>query len=410
MCLVTKPKERRTTVVREDPYYAAPRPVSNYHGGPARARSSSTYVRKTVSTVPAERVSYERNYRTSQPRLSSSAPRRSNGGDYYERTSRTNVGRSLSIRSKKGSDSTSSAGGSSHKHRFALSSMRGIQQPELSKKLYKLIKTENHQVSAYEAASRESQSVASQLSEWGETQDDAVSDISDKLGVLLAEIAEQEDLFAQHLEDSRGVLKQIRNTESSVQPTRNQKTKIQDEIQKLKYKEPTSTKLVTLEQELVRAEAQSLVAEAQLTNITRQKFKEAYDLHTAAIIERAEKQIMLAQQARRLVNLLDDTPTVPGEERPPFENSEAAREVLNDAEAGLRNYSPSIEPIHSSAGRMGANAMPHNIEQEASQQHVLQQAEERVHHGNIVQSPQQETATHVSQPPYPMSETSATTA
>ncbi|KAK5712602.1 hypothetical protein LTR17_017917 [Elasticomyces elasticus] len=55
MCLVTKPKERRTTVVREDPYYAAPRPVSNYHGGPARARSSSTYVRKTVSTVPAER-------------------------------------------------------------------------------------------------------------------------------------------------------------------------------------------------------------------------------------------------------------------------------------------------------------------------------------------------------------------
>ncbi|KAK5712603.1 hypothetical protein LTR17_017918 [Elasticomyces elasticus] len=322
----------------------------------------------------------------------------------------TNVGRSLSIRSKKGSDSTSSAGGSSHKHRFALSSMRGIQQPELSKKLYKLIKTENHQVSAYEAASRESQSVASQLSEWGETQDDAVSDISDKLGVLLAEIAEQEDLFAQHLEDSRGVLKQIRNTESSVQPTRNQKTKIQDEIQKLKYKEPTSTKLVTLEQELVRAEAQSLVAEAQLTNITRQKFKEAYDLHTAAIIERAEKQIMLAQQARRLVNLLDDTPTVPGEERPPFENSEAAREVLNDAEAGLRNYSPSIEPIHSSAGRMGANAMPHNIEQEASQQHVLQQAEERVHGGNIVQSPQQETATHVSQPPYPMSETSATTA
>ena len=40
-----------------------------------------------------------------------------------------------------------------------------------------------------------------------------------------------------------------------------------DEIQKLKYKEPQSTKIVQLEQELVRAEAQSLVAEAQLTNI-----------------------------------------------------------------------------------------------------------------------------------------------
>ncbi|TKA83722.1 hypothetical protein B0A55_00272 [Friedmanniomyces simplex] len=398
MCLVTRPEKRPTTTIRDDPYYAAPRPVSNYHGGQAHPRTSSTYVRRTTSTVPAERVSYERNYRSSQPRLSSSAPRMSNGGDYYQRTSRTNVGRSLSIRSKKGSESGSAAG-SSHKHRFAMSSLRGIQQPELSKKLYKLIKTENHQVSAYETASRESQSVASQLSEWGETQDDAVSDISDKLGVLLAEIAEQEDLFAQHLEDSRGVLKQIRNTESSVQPTRNHKAKIQDEIQKLKYKEPTSPKLVTLEQELVRAEAQSLVAEAQLTNITRQKFKEAYDLHTAAIIERAEKQIMLAQQARRLVNLLDDTPTVPGEERPPFENSEAAREVLNDAEAGLKNYSPSIEPIHSSAGRLGVNAMPGNIEQEAAQPQIMQRAEE------IVQSPQQETAMH-GQAPYPVSEAS----
>ncbi len=38
-------------------------------------------------------------------------------------------------------------------------------------------------------------------------------------------------------------------------------------IAKLKYKEPQSTKIVQLEQELVRAEAQSLVAEAQLTNI-----------------------------------------------------------------------------------------------------------------------------------------------
>jgi hypothetical protein len=44
-------------------------------------------------------------------------------------------------------------------------------------------------------------------------------------------------------------------------------SQISDEIAKLKYKEPQSTKIVQLEQELVRAEAQSLVAEAQLSNI-----------------------------------------------------------------------------------------------------------------------------------------------
>ncbi|KAK4539672.1 hypothetical protein LTR36_010435 [Oleoguttula mirabilis] len=285
-----------------------------------------------------------------------------------------------------------------------MSSLRGIRQPELSKNLYKLIKTENHQIGAYETAGRESQSVASQLSEWGEsTEDDAVSDISDKLGVLLAEIAEQEELFAQNLEDSRGVLKQIRNTESSVQPSRNNKAKIQDEIQKLKYKEPESTKLVTLEQELVRAEAQSLVAEAQLTNVTRQKFKEAYDVHTAAIIERAEKQLMLAQHARRLVSMLDDTPIVPGEERPLFANGEAAREVLNDAEASLRTWSPSVQSIPSSAGKLGANAMPSHVGQPQAEEQALHIAQERAYGGGETHQLHEQPLQTV-EPPYPTSE------
>ncbi|PNS14305.1 Sphingolipid long chain base-responsive protein PIL1 [Sphaceloma murrayae] len=262
--------------------------------------------------------------------------------------------RSLSIRSSsKKSDNTAS------KHRFGVASLRGIRQAELSKKLYTLIKTQNHSISAYEAAAKEQAHIASQLSDWGEeTGDDSVSDISDKLGVLLAEIAEQEESFAQNLEDSRSVLKQIRNTESSVQPSRDHKAKISDEIAKLKYKEPSSTKIPQLEQELVRAEAQSLVAEAQLTNITRQKLKEAYDIHTAAVIERAEKQILLAKNARRLLELLDDTPVVPGDEARAFDKGEEAREVLNVAEQELREWTPTWSPIPSQADGLGSSAVP----------------------------------------------------
>ena len=151
-----------------------------------------------------------------------------------------------------------------------MASLRGIQQPELSKKLFKIIKSENHAIAAYETAGKERNAIASQLSEWGEsTGDDSIDILSDKIGVIMSEIGEQEESFAQNLEDYRTILKQIRNTESSVQPSRDQKTKIQDEIQKLKYKEPQNTKIITLEQELVRAEAQNLVAEAQLTNIVR---------------------------------------------------------------------------------------------------------------------------------------------
>ena len=141
-------------------------------------------------------------------------------------------------------------------------------QPELSRKLYQLIKSSNNLISAHEAAGKERVSIATQLSEWGEqTGDDGVSDLSDKIGVILSEIGEQEENYAHSLDDSRGVLKAIRNTEKSVQPSRDNKAKIADEIAKTKMKEPESTKIVVLEQELVRAEAENLVAEAQLTNV-----------------------------------------------------------------------------------------------------------------------------------------------
>lgn len=247
------------------------------------------------------------------------------------------MNRSLSIRSNKGGPVGSPT--PARKKGFSFASLRGSIQPELSRRLYQVIKSTNNLVSAHEAAGRERETIAKQLSEWGEqTNDDAVSDISDKVGVVLSELGAQEDSYAHNLDEARGVLKTIRNTEKSVQPSRDAKGKIADEIQRLKLKEPQSPRLVILEQELVRAEAENLVAEAQLTNITRKKLKEAYDAEFAAVIERAEKQIILAKHGRRLLDLLDDSAVTPGDVRRTYENGNAARQVLNDAEDDLKSY------------------------------------------------------------------------
>ncbi|KAI8418562.1 hypothetical protein FOFC_01131 [Fusarium oxysporum] len=250
--------------------------------------------------------------------------------------------RALSIRSNKSKGNSGAGAGA--KRGFSFNSLRGQVQPELSRKLFRLIKSENNLIGAHETAGRERVSIATQLSEWGEhTGDDSISDISDKVGVVLSEMGEQEDAYAHALDDSRAYLKAIRNTEKSVQPSRENKDKIADEIQKLKLKEPSSTRLPVLEQELVRAEAENLVAEAQLTNITRQKLKEAYAAEFAATIERAEKQIILAKHGRRLLELLDDSPVVPGDTRVPYQHSSQARQILNDAEDDLRDWRPEAE-------------------------------------------------------------------
>ncbi|KAK1754847.1 Eisosome component PIL1/LSP1 [Echria macrotheca] len=268
------------------------------------------------------------------------------------------MNRALSIRSSKGGTSTSSTGNPTQPpssstsrlpFRFA-TSLRGTRfQPELSRRLYRLIKSENNLIAAHESAARERLSIATQLSEWGAeaagagpahaARDEAVSDIADKLGVVLAELGEQEDTYAHALDESRSTLKVVRNTEKSVQPSRDGRDKIAAEIAKVKAKEGNaSPKLVVLEQELVRAEAENLVAEAQLDNITRQKLKEAYQQEFLATIERAEKQVILARHGLRLLQLLDDTPVVPGDERTPYRHGAQARQILNDAEDDLREW------------------------------------------------------------------------
>jgi len=256
--------------------------------------------------------------------------------------------RSLSLRGSKNRSVSASSTASSGKRGFFQSLKGSGAGQQLSKRLYRLIKNENQVIDNYENAGRERIHVATQLSEWGEQSgDDTVSDISDKLGVLLSEIGTQDILHAQALEDYRAILKAIRNTEASVQPSRDHKARVQEEIAKLKYKDPQSSRIVLLEQELVRAEAENLVAEAQLSNITRSKLKEAYALHFAVVIERAEKQAILAKHGRRMLNLLDDTPIVPGDIAPAYdsEKEKQARQILKEAEDGIREWREELEEV-----------------------------------------------------------------
>lgn len=89
-------------------------------------------------------------------------------------------------------------------------------------------------------------------------------------------------------------------------------------------------------------------------------------MHFAATIERAEKQIILAKHGRRILNLLDDTPVVPGDVRQPFAQANEARQILADAEQELQMWQPTLEPIHSNAGGLGSNLMPTDRERDST--------------------------------------------
>lgn len=93
-----------------------------------------------------------------------------------------------------------------------------------------------------------------------------------------------------------------------------------------------------LEQELVRAEAESLVAEAQLSNITREKVKAAYTYQFDALREHCEKVAIIAGYGKHLLELIDDTPVTPGETRQAYDGYEASKAIIQDCEDALTNW------------------------------------------------------------------------
>ncbi|KAG5979245.1 Eisosome core component [Claviceps digitariae] len=219
--------------------------------------------------------------------------------------------------------------------------------PDLAKKLAQLVKMEKNVMRSLETVAKERMEVAQQLSIWGEGGDEDVSDVTDKLGVLLYEIGELEDQYVDRYDQYRITMKSIRNIEASVQPSRDRKQKITDQIAQLKYKEPNSPKIVVLEQELVRAEAESLVAEAQLSNITREKVKAAYTYQFDALREHSEKIAIIAGYGKHLLELIDDTPVTPGETRPAYDGYEASRAIIQDCEDALTNWVTSNAAVSS---------------------------------------------------------------
>lgn len=255
-------------------------------------------------------------------------------------------------------------------HNFRRSAA-GAFGPDLAKKLTQLVKMEKNCMRTMELVGRERMEAAQQLSLWGEGCDEDVSDVTDKLGVLIYEIGELEDQFVDRYDQYRVTMKSIRNIEMSVQPSRDRKQKITDKIAQLKYKEPNSPQIVVLEQELVRAEAESLVAEAQLSNITREKLKSAFTYQFDALREHCEKLAIIAGYGKHLLELVDDTPVTPGETRNAYDGYEASKAIIQDCEDALTNWVESNAAVSSKLSTRASNLSQRRVQKSTSGAHDL---------------------------------------
>lgn len=80
------------------------------------------------------------------------------------------------------------------------------------------------------------------------------------------------------------------------------------------------------------------MAEAQLSNITREKVKAAYLYQFDALREHCEKVAIIAGYGKHLLELIDDTPVTPGETRAAYDGYEASKAIIQDCEDALTNW------------------------------------------------------------------------
>lgn len=106
---------------------------------------------------------------------------------------------------------------------------------------------------------------------------------------------------------------------------------------------------------MVRAEAESLVAEAQLSNITREKLKAAFSYQFNALREHSEKMAIIAGYGKHLLELIDDTPVTPGEMRPAYDGYEASKAIIQDCEDALTNWVDSKAAVNAKLSTRARN-------------------------------------------------------
>lgn len=122
----------------------------------------------------------------------------------------------------------------------------------------------------------------------------------------------------------------------------------------------------------MRAEAESLVAEAQLSNITREKLKAAFTYQFDALREHCEKLAIIAGYGKHLLELIDDTPVTPGETRNAYDGYEASKawvssglyhsaktdgqcRIIQDCEDALTNWVQQNAAVHSKLSTRARN-------------------------------------------------------
>lgn len=243
-------------------------------------------------------------------------------------------------------------------------------QLEATKNIQMIIKTEKNTKTSFDNISKERFEAAKRVFMWGHEEDHDLQDVTDRLSLLIHRMGEIEATFATQFEQYRTALKDIRNFEANLNPTREKHKKTVREIAETKKGHPQSTKLPELEANLEILEQQSLQGETQLANLKRNTLKAAFTTQFDALIEESEKLAIIGGYGKQLLAQLDTTQYSVGQQRKPYEGANVTKQIMADAKQELASWKPSTSKPRPLSGAIDNDAYSGSVHGQNALQEV----------------------------------------
>ncbi|KAI8640824.1 Eisosome component PIL1-domain-containing protein [Parasitella parasitica] len=181
---------------------------------------------------------------------------------------------------------------------------------------------------------------ANNLISYGSVLGDDTADVTNKLGHLLILWSNILMEFQDSVNQYRDTLKSISVKEATLQPGRDQKRKIRDQIERLKSSLSALDKVKSLEEQLEQLEEFTAPDEADMKNFKRIATREGLYLLLNGMHAMASKSDIISTFGKYIVDELDVEPVKAGEERRPYEGTEKTKRIHDDAQKAIEEWNP----------------------------------------------------------------------
>ncbi|KAF7306982.1 Eukaryotic translation initiation factor 4e [Mycena indigotica] len=213
----------------------------------------------------------------------------------------------------------------------------GQQYSSSTTPIQRIITVEKGAALDLDSLGRDSKAMSKELYTWGQGEAADLKDVTDRLAYMNFVLGALSTTLGEKINGARGPMKNLRTIEAAVQPRRNLRASLQQQINRIEQDQPRGMekRLAELQQKLKDAIAEDQPQEAELALSKRQAIRTSETQKWEAIREFGEKLVILAQAATPVIEAL---PKFPPTVETPYTGTLATGAARAALQRALDNY------------------------------------------------------------------------